>query len=182
MVAVAAHEDLKFELLDAKTAFWREELDRELCMEEPGVQYPSHPTAKCLVLEAIYGLKQAARAWYLKLKGELQRLGFTQSSIDKTLNTRGKLLVLVHVDDFLLMGKTQETAWVQAELSKVFDVKHLKAVKRFLSIDVVRDRVSTVAISQADKVDAVRKSMLTVGASPSTSAWLRDLLTLRECS
>eukprot|EP00955_Chlamydomonas_euryale_P045063 353056-Chlamydomonas_euryale.AAC.1 len=31
------------------------------------------------------------------------------------------------------MGKTEETAWVKAELSKVFDVKDVEAVKRFLS-------------------------------------------------
>eukprot|EP00955_Chlamydomonas_euryale_P025153 264906-Chlamydomonas_euryale.AAC.1 len=54
------------------------------------------------------------------------------------------------------MGKTEETAWVKAELSKVFDVKDLEAVKHFLSINTFRDRVKrTVTMSQVDKIDAV---------------------------
>eukprot|EP00955_Chlamydomonas_euryale_P045064 353056-Chlamydomonas_euryale.AAC.2 len=73
MVAVAAHGDLELEHLDFKTAFMHGELDRELYMEQPLVfEDPSHPTAKCLPLKYIYGLKQAARALYLKLKDELQ--------------------------------------------------------------------------------------------------------------
>eukprot|EP00955_Chlamydomonas_euryale_P031810 333754-Chlamydomonas_euryale.AAC.1 len=54
------------------------------------------------------------------------------------------------------MGKIEETAWVKAELSKVFDAKDLEAVERFLSINVFRDRVKrTVTMSQVDKIDAV---------------------------
>eukprot|EP00955_Chlamydomonas_euryale_P023277 245538-Chlamydomonas_euryale.AAC.1 len=66
MVAIATHEALELEHLDVKTAVLHGELDRELYMEQPPDH--SHPTAKCLLLKSIYGLKQAARAWYLKLK------------------------------------------------------------------------------------------------------------------
>eukprot|EP00955_Chlamydomonas_euryale_P030303 319469-Chlamydomonas_euryale.AAC.1 len=65
------------------------------------------------------------------------------------------------------MGKTEETARVKAKLSKVFDVKDLEAVKRFLIINILRDRVKrTVTMSQVDKIDAVLEKYGYSGSKP----------------
>eukprot|EP00955_Chlamydomonas_euryale_P014518 156175-Chlamydomonas_euryale.AAC.1 len=65
------------------------------------------------------------------------------------------------------MGKTEETAWVKAELSQVFDVQGLEALKRFLSINILRDRVKrTVTMSQVDKIDIVLKKYGNSGSKP----------------
>eukprot|EP00955_Chlamydomonas_euryale_P014515 156105-Chlamydomonas_euryale.AAC.1 len=65
------------------------------------------------------------------------------------------------------MGKTEVTAWVKAEFSKVFDVKDLEVVKRFLSINILRDRVKrTVPVSQVDKIDAVLEKYGYSGSKP----------------
>jgi hypothetical protein len=58
--------------------------------------------------KAIYGLRQAPRAWNTKLVTTLKRLGFSQSPLENGLYARGvddsRLLVGVYVDDLVDIG------------------------------------------------------------------------------
>jgi hypothetical protein len=67
--AVSAMLDLELHQLDVKTAFLNGELQKELYMAPlPG----SESSGKVWRLhKAIYGLKQATRAWHMKLKAAL---------------------------------------------------------------------------------------------------------------
>jgi hypothetical protein len=80
MIALAALKDWHISSLDIKTAFLYGNLDEELYMEQPeGFNVPGHKNKnKVMCLKkAIYGLKQAALAWWKALDGSMAKIGCT---------------------------------------------------------------------------------------------------------
>jgi hypothetical protein len=59
---------------------------------------------------ALYGLKQVPRAWYVRLKTFLLDHGYVMGSVDKTLFTlkhgNDFLLVHIYVDDIIFGGSS----------------------------------------------------------------------------
>ncbi|KAJ1270345.1 hypothetical protein BS78_06G047000 [Paspalum vaginatum] len=60
------------------------------------------------LIKALYGLRQAPRAWYAKLDASLASLGFQRSTSEHAVYTCGKgahrLIVGVYVDDLVITG------------------------------------------------------------------------------
>ena len=91
--------------------------------------------------KAIYGLKQASRAWYNKLKQFLVTFGFLNSTADTSLfilhSTSVSIYLLVYVDDIIIIGNNQSAIHkVITLLSRRFSLKDLGALTYFLSIEV----------------------------------------------
>ena len=86
---------------------------------------------KWLLHKAFYGLKQASREWYLKLKGQLEELGFKRSNADHGVFTKiigRKLFVIaIYVDNFLLfLSNIGHIRTVKEDLKRHFKMKDLK--------------------------------------------------------
>ena len=98
--------------------------------------------------KALYGLRQAPRAWNEKLNKVLEDLGFTKCSKEPSLyRRRGKdflLLVAVYVDDLLITGsnKTQIIDF-KREMSTVFQMSDLGLLTYYLGIEVVQHEAGT---------------------------------------
>nr|KYP60486.1 Retrovirus-related Pol polyprotein from transposon TNT 1-94 [Cajanus cajan] len=73
----------------------------------PGFSIGS-PGSACKLQRSLYGLKQALRNWFAKLRNSLLNFGFQQSKADYTLFTFTRdqdfVAVLIYVDDILLAG------------------------------------------------------------------------------
>ncbi|KAL0754264.1 hypothetical protein Bca101_091932 [Brassica carinata] len=130
--------------LDVTTAFLQGNLDDEVYMAQPtGFQDKDNPTAVCKLRKAIYGLKQASRAWYNELRTFLLQSGFTNSLADASLfiyNNNGILLyMLVYVDDIIITGNSSPhiTRFI-ASLCHRFSLKDLSDLTYFLGIEVTR--------------------------------------------
>lgn len=103
----------KLQQLDVNNAFPNGILEEEVYMGQPhGFEAPDK-TLVCKLHKALYyyGLKQASRAWFDKLKGTLLQLGFMASKCDLSLfiySQRSIILVivymLIYVDDITLIG------------------------------------------------------------------------------
>ena len=76
LLATVAHEDLFLRQFDVQTAFLQSELEEEVYMTQPKGFERGEPGWVCRLMRAIYGLKQAGRAWFLKFKRELLNSGF----------------------------------------------------------------------------------------------------------
>lgn len=95
--------------LDVKNAFLHGHISEEIHMAQPqGFINPQFPKHVCYLQKAIYGLRQAPRAWYSHLSQFLLSQKFTTSHYNNSLFFRHSLhlivVVLVYVDDILVTG------------------------------------------------------------------------------
>ncbi len=112
LLAIVAHQDLELHQLDVKTAFLNEELEEEIYMQQPQGYEQGGPNTVCRLLRALYGLRQAPRAWHRCLKKVLEDLEFVASSADAAF-FRGTvddetIWLLVWVDDILVVAQGEE--------------------------------------------------------------------------
>ena len=78
MLTLAALRDWHISGLDIKTAFLYGDLNEELYMEQPeGFKFPGQQNKVMCLKKAIYGLKQAALAWWHVLDKSMSTLGCT---------------------------------------------------------------------------------------------------------
>ena len=111
IVAIAASEKWKMKSLDIKSAFLQgKNIDREVYLIPP----PEFSDGQVLwkLNKVIYGLSDASRMWYLRVKEVLESLGMKMSIYDEALfyyKQNGNLngLIAIHVDDFLHVGNSK---------------------------------------------------------------------------
>ena len=114
--------------------------------------------------KALYGLKQASREWYLKLKKELEDIGFKRSDADHrifTKNISGKLFVIaMYVNNFLLFSNDIEAVkLLKKKLSACFEMKDFGEAQWILQMRIKRsedeDGLRTLSISQAQYIESI---------------------------
>nr|GEY60320.1 hypothetical protein [Tanacetum cinerariifolium] len=117
-------------------------LKEEVYVNQPdGFVDPYHPNKVCRLKKALYGPKQAPRAWYDELSTFLISKGFSKGSIDLTLFiTKHKgdiLLVQIYVDD-IIFGFTNPKLSKQFEklMHSKFEMSMMGELKFFLEIQI----------------------------------------------
>ena len=93
--------------------------------------------------KALYGLRQAPRAWNAKLDSMLKGMGFEQSPHEAAIYRRGNggnaLLVGVYDDDLLITGtKDAELVAFKEEMKATFQMSDLGPLSFYLGIEVHR--------------------------------------------
>nr|GEX12245.1 retrovirus-related Pol polyprotein from transposon TNT 1-94 [Tanacetum cinerariifolium] len=94
----AASKNMTIYQMDVKTAFLNGELKEEVYVSQPeGFVDPDHLTHVYHLKKALYGFKQAPRAWYDTLSKFLLDNDFSKGAVDPTLFTQktGKHILLV---------------------------------------------------------------------------------------
>ena len=81
--------------LDIQTAFLNGELEEKIYVIPPEGACPKGHI--WLLKKAVYGLKQASKAWYKTLESHLKTIGFTKSLIDGALYLSKIAFIEVHV-------------------------------------------------------------------------------------
>jgi histone deacetylase 1/2 len=146
--------------LDVQNAFLHGILKEEVYMRQPpGYHDKERPSFVCRLDKALYGPKQAPRAWYSRLYGKLLSLGFKASRADTSLFYYSKgghtMFVLVYVDDIIVASSSQEaTLALLSDLEKEFALKDLGDLHYFLGIEVKKDRNGLV-LSQEKYADDI---------------------------
>ena len=161
IMAVAAKEDLEMRQFDIKTAFLNGELEEEVYMRPPVGVDVSRRGRMLRLYRALYGLRQAGRAWNKRLESELRAKGFVQSDSDAGLwilhGEAGAVLAMFYVDDGLVAARTAEQAdALVAIVASIFEIRELGEPEDLLGIRITRDRQArTITIHQADKIHAL---------------------------
>src|SRR5882762_7352817 len=110
ILATAALENWFVSALDVKTAFLYGQLDEEIYMEQPeGFKVKGQEGKVLRLRRAIYGLKQAALAWWKELDQSVKQLGFKRLYADAGIfvcrHADGTMLIIMaYVDDILFIG------------------------------------------------------------------------------
>jgi hypothetical protein len=115
------------------------------------------PNHVCKLSKSLYGLRQAPRAWFDKLKTTLLNWKFKNSRADTSLffYKTGKLimLVLVYVDDIIITGNDVKALQnFTQRLNKEFASKDLGELHYFLGIEAVRDTTG-IYLSQSKYIE-----------------------------
>ena len=158
---------------DVKTAFLNAPLEEEVyCTQIPHFPDPDRDTFLRL-RKALYGLRQAGRAWYYTLKAVLEQYGLRRCEIDHgvfygvwsspphpsiPMPTDGsplRLLLPIHVDDGAAATNSAELyAHFIEYLNSHFTISDLGPIRRFLGIDVEYHRERGILrLSQESLID-----------------------------
>ncbi|CAO2193121.1 unnamed protein product [Urochloa humidicola] len=145
LLALAAQEGWRVHHMDVKSAFLNGDLKEEVYVQQPsGFVIPGMEGKVCRLRKALYGLRQAPRAWNTKLDATLRKMGFEQSPHDAAVYRRGRggssLLVGVYVDDLIITGSSDaEVEAFKREMKAAFQMSDLGPLSFYLGIEVHQD-------------------------------------------
>lgn len=137
LFALSVKLDMKVTHYDVTTAFLNGNLEETVYM-----QPPPNLSLKGKVLKlkrAIYGLKQSARAWYMKVDECLQKLNYKKSQHEPCLfvSETKKTYIALFVDDFFVFSTCAiEVGNFKCELCTRFKLKDLGQVRKCLGMRV----------------------------------------------
>jgi hypothetical protein len=128
--------------MDVNSAFLNSDLKEEVYVHQPsGFAIPSKEGKALRLCKALYGLRQAPRAWNAKLDSTLKGMGFEQSPHKAAIYRWGSggkaLLVGVYVDDLVITGtKDAEVVAFKEEMKATFYMSDLGSLSFYLGIEV----------------------------------------------
>jgi hypothetical protein len=141
VLAMAAAKDWAVHHLDVKSAFLNGDLSEVFVRQAPGfvVKEAEHKVLR--LRKALYGLRQAPRAWNSKLDTTMAELKFARCATEHALYTRrrGKeeLVVRVCVDDLIVTGAWEkDIASFKVEMAARFQMTNLGTLSYYLGIEV----------------------------------------------
>lgn len=89
LLALAAQQNWEVHHLDVKSVFLNGILLEEVYVRQPkGFVQKGHEDKVYKLLKALYGLRQAPRAWYSRLNQYLLRLGFVKCTYEHAVYTK----------------------------------------------------------------------------------------------
>jgi hypothetical protein len=168
VLAFAAAEGYETGQIDIKAAYLNGELTKEeviFMKQAPGYEEKVEDgrTRVYRLLKSLYGLKQAGRRWYQKLVEIMTKLGFLRCEGDQAVfyrrceKTGVLIIVLVHVDDCSVVGKTKAlVARFKVEIAKFVDITDMGELNWILGIEIRRIREERkILLSQKSYIDSI---------------------------
>nr|GEX49581.1 retrovirus-related Pol polyprotein from transposon TNT 1-94 [Tanacetum cinerariifolium] len=141
-VAYAAHKSFPIYHMDVKTAFLNGPLKEEVYVAQPdGFVDLDHPEKVYRLRKALYGVKQAPRAWYDEISKFLTSKGFTKGTIDLTLFTiryeEDILIVQIYVDDIIFRSTNPKySKRFEKLMHNRFEISLMGKMKFFLGLQI----------------------------------------------
>ena len=115
----------KLMTLDVKSAFLYGAARRKIYIELPSAD-PQHGSDKVgLLRKALYGTRDAPQIWQSEVRRTLEKVGFRRCALQPSvyIHDAKEILLVIHVDDFLVVASQDALDWVYKEVSKVYELK-----------------------------------------------------------
>ncbi|XP_076947543.1 uncharacterized protein LOC143619520 [Bidens hawaiensis] len=160
LFALAAREEWSIHHMDVKTAFFHGELKEEVYVQQPeGFIVPGKEDKVYRLYKALYGLRQAPRAWNERLNATLKRLKFKRCPSEQVVYTRTEknsvTIVGVYVDDLIVTGTSLAIIdKFKAQMKQEFEMSDLGPLSYYLGIkvDQHKDGISIKQSGYAQKI------------------------------
>ena len=144
------------DIIDVETAFLYGNLEKEIFMKIPeGLDVfldTKFQANDCfLLLQAMYGLVQAARQYYKKIiKTMVENLKFEKCLADtcllKRLNNKGTIIISVYVDNILCIWNCKAIDCLKIELSNFFEVKDEGLMEEYVGCSVLTNETGNIVL------------------------------------
>ena len=152
--------------LDVKTAFLQgNPLQRDVFVKPP----KEAKTDKVWKLrKAVYGLNEASRFWYNRVKDEMIKIGFTRSKYDEALfycKEGGQLqgIIAIHVDDFLFGGTKKFHETKMSRLRTIFYIgTEVSAPMKYLASNFEQDKEFNIMLSQINYIGEANQARINI--------------------
>ena len=180
-IGIAASKQWHVNSVDIKSAYLQgDEINRDILLKPPPECYEGRLWK---LRKTVYGLCDAARAWYLRVKKELLELSVKVCSLDPSLFVWYKENILegilcVYVDDFLWAGTA---AFKTNVIDKIYDLFSIGSAEsssfKYIGLNI-RSCGNCITIDQHHYVS----TLTPIKISPSRSALKNSELSEREKS
>lgn len=164
IVALAAGRGWDIFQLDVKSAFLHGELNEDVYIEQPlGYVQKGNEHKIYKLHKALYGLRQAPRAWFSRIESHFLNEGFERCPNEQTLfikrGTRGNILIVsIYVDDLIY---TSDDKGLMIEFKKsmmqAFDMTDLGKMRFFLGIEVLQKPEGVFMCQRKYAADILKK-------------------------
>jgi hypothetical protein len=135
--------------MDVKSAFLNGFLEEEVYVRQPpGFESVEFPHQVYKLRKALYGMKQAPKAWYGRLRGFLFSKGFEMGKVVETLFLLRQgdniIIVQVYVDDIVFGGSSHSlVARFAVDMSKEFKMFMMGELQFFLELQIKQAKDGT---------------------------------------
>lgn len=143
-LSIGAQKEWKIYQLDVKSAFLNGDLNEEIFVTQPkGFTVIGKENHVYRLHKALYGLRQAPRAWYSRIDAQFLQMGFIRSSNEPTVYPKKHcstdvLLLCLYVDDILYMGSSEDMLFKLKETMMItFKMSDLGPMRHFLGLEVI---------------------------------------------
>ncbi|GJW76447.1 ribonuclease H-like domain, reverse transcriptase, RNA-dependent DNA polymerase [Tanacetum coccineum] len=144
LLAIAANNKWEVHHLDVKYAFLHGDLKEEVYVTQPEGFIKREDNGKVYrLIKALYGLRQAPRAWNIKLDNTLKSLDFKKCALEQAIYTKtsrdSTLLIGLYVDDLIITGTPKkEIDKFKAQMEEKFEMSDLELLAYYLGIEVTQ--------------------------------------------
>ncbi|KAL1225767.1 Retrovirus-related Pol polyprotein from transposon TNT 1-94 [Cardamine amara subsp. amara] len=144
LIALAATNGWEIHHLDVKTAFLNGELKELVYVTQPeGFEKRGKENQVYRLYKALYGLRQAPRAWNLKLDQVLKEMNFKKCLREPAVYRKNQanelLIVAIYVDDLFVTGTSLKVIkQFKEDMSKKFEMSGLGKLTYYLGIEVIQ--------------------------------------------
>lgn len=123
------------------------------------------------LIKALYGLRQAPRAWYTKLDSSLLGLGFRRSDSEHAVYLRGdgvhRLVVGVYVDDLVITGgNASDIDKFKSQMKATFQMSDLGLLHYYLGLEV-NQSADGITLGQSAYAAKILQNAGLAGCNPS---------------
>jgi hypothetical protein len=176
LLAIGAVEDLEIRQCDVVSAYPRSKLHAEIYIRlTPELRAffgITDPNKVLRLNQALYGLKQSGREWYIEACRGLKTLGFEPLFSEPSIfrNAENGQLLGLYVDDIIVLGKDLRAVQRTIDaIGTLWEVKDLGNIEIILGLRVSRDRRHrTLYIDQSSYIKSVLEKFGLQEASPIT--------------
>lgn len=130
--------------LDVNNAFLNRDLQDDVYIAQPeGIINRNKLYLVCKLNKALYRLKHAPRAWFIKLSNYLMQWGFKCSNSNTSIlhyNTKVDMIIfLIYIDDIVVIGTNLSLIWsIVSKLNEDFNLKSLGELIFILELQVTK--------------------------------------------
>ncbi|GAU50018.1 hypothetical protein TSUD_331710 [Trifolium subterraneum] len=145
VTALAHHNNWLMHQMDVKCAFLNGPLDEEVYVVQPPGFTSKEDEFKVYKLhKALYGIKQAPRAWNKRIDKFLGDIGFSKCVTEhgvyvKNCAEKGTIILCLYVDDLLITGSNEaHIREFKVDMMREFEMTDLGHISYFLGIEFQR--------------------------------------------